>query len=121
MTYTKLSIRLDLPGGTRFGPGKAALLEAIGQAGSISGAARALVMSYPRALRLVEEMNTQFKAPLVTTYQGGAMRGGATLTENGKHILHLYSQTQTAASLASQPFLKAISAKAVHAANSRKH
>jgi len=43
-----LSLRIDLPQG-RIGPGKIALLEAIGREGSISAAGRALGMSYKRA------------------------------------------------------------------------
>ena len=112
MSATKLSIRLDLPGGGRFGPGKAALLSAIADAGSISGGARTLTMSYPRALRLVGEMNTQFKEPLVETYQGGAKRGGAKLTATGANILHLYGEMRAASTAASGPYLKAISARA---------
>ena len=87
---TVLSIRLNLPNGTRFGPGKAQLLGSIDQTGSISGAARLLGMSYPRALRLVNEMNSQFEKPLVEKFQGGANRGGATLTDAGKDIYTLY-------------------------------
>jgi len=87
---TTLSIRIDLPTGGRFGPGKAVLLRAIEAEGSISGAARALSMSYPRALRLVDDMNAQFKAPLVTKFQGGAKRGGAQLTDAGAAIVHQY-------------------------------
>jgi molybdate transport system regulatory protein len=40
MTDPRLSIRLDLASGDRIGPGKIALLEAIGTTGSISAAAR---------------------------------------------------------------------------------
>ena len=85
-----LSIRLDLPDGSRFGPGKAQLLEAIEAKGSISAAAKALGMSYPRALRLVNDMNTQFVEPLIEKFQGGASRGGARLTGTGKEVLELY-------------------------------
>ena len=42
MADTRLSIRLDLTGGDRIGPGKIALLEAIQATGSISAAARRL-------------------------------------------------------------------------------
>ena len=86
----RLSIRLDLPDGSRFGPGRAALLAALGDTGSITAAARALNMSYPKALRLIEEMNAQFAAPLVETYQGGPKRGGATVTPMGEQVRALY-------------------------------
>ena len=88
----ELSIRLDLPDGSRFGPGKKKLLAAIEQTGSISSAAKELSMSYPRALRLVNEMNTQFSAPLIKKFQGGATRGGANLTDLGHEVLELYRE-----------------------------
>jgi len=89
-----LSIRVDLPNGRRFGPGKADLLAAIAAAGSVSGAARALGMSYPRALRLVEDMNTLFAAPLVETFHGGKSRGGARLTAGGESVLACYRELE---------------------------
>jgi molybdate transport system regulatory protein len=86
----KLSIRLDTPTGGRFGPGKAALLTAINTSGSIAGAARALGMSYPRALKLVESMNVLFDSPLIESSHGGKDGGGAALTEQGLEVLALY-------------------------------
>tara|TARA_R110000787_G_scaffold268322_1_gene374793 strand:- start:105 stop:506 length:402 start_codon:yes stop_codon:yes gene_type:complete len=86
----KLSIRLDDEAGGRFGPGKAALLEAIKASGSIAGGARELGMSYPRALKLVESMNAMFRAPLIASSHGGKDGGGAVLTEQGLTVLALY-------------------------------
>lgn len=73
-----------------FGPGKAVLLQAIDQDGSISAAARALGMSYRRAWLLVEEMNHCFRQPLVATATGGSKGGGAHVTELGHAILKRY-------------------------------
>ena len=99
-----LSIRLDFADGTRFGPGKAALLSAIQKEGSIASAARALEMSYPRALKLIESMNVQFSMPLVTTHQGGAERGGAKVTALGQSILSQYDMlTDTCSRAAAAP------------------
>lgn len=89
-----LSIRVDLPNGRRFGPGKADLLAAIAATGSVSGAARALGMSYPRALRLVDDMNTLFAAPLIETFHGGKSRGGARLTAGGESVLACYRELE---------------------------
>lgn len=94
VTQVTLSIRLDLPDGSRFGPGKAQLLGEIHDNGSISAAARNLSMSYPRALRLVNEMNMQFSTDLVAKSQGGASRGGAKLTDLGQRILDIYRQIE---------------------------
>jgi molybdate transport system regulatory protein len=85
-----LSIRIDLPNGGRIGPGKASLLQALSNLGSLKKAAAQLGMSYPRALKLVDEMNHDFEAPLVSATQGGAEGGGSRLTELGRDVLRLY-------------------------------
>ena len=90
MPDTRLSIRIDLPGGDRIGPGKIALLEAIAKAGSISAAARTLEMSYRRAWLLVEEINNALREPAITAATGGQHGGGAMLTPMGKEIITLY-------------------------------
>lgn len=91
-TSIRLSVRLDLPNGDRFGPGMATLLEQISQTGSIRSAATALGMSYPKALKLVEAMNAAFENALIDTRHGGQDRGGAALTETGQRVLELYRQ-----------------------------
>ena len=58
-------LRISFKKSIAMGPGKADLLDAIDQTGSISAAARALGMSYRRAWLLVETMNECFKSPLV--------------------------------------------------------
>ncbi len=88
----RLSIRIDLPGGGRFGPGKAALLDAIAELGSINKAATQLGMSYPRAKKLVEAMNRDFGVPIVISAQGGADGGGSRLTDDAKKICDLYRE-----------------------------
>jgi molybdate transport system regulatory protein len=90
------------------GPGKASLLEAIQGAGSISGAARCLGMSYRRAWELADAMNQDFKEPLVSTSRGGAGRGGATLTPRGLAVLTEFRAMEAAALLAAQAHLKAM-------------
>jgi molybdate transport system regulatory protein len=92
-----LSLRIDLVNGERLGPGKIALLDAIAEAGSITAAAKTLGMSYPRAWKLVENMNASFKTPLVDTFQGGPKRGGAGLTDAGHEVRRLYALILTEA------------------------
>ncbi|MNQ08743.1 Molybdenum-pterin-binding protein MopA [compost metagenome] len=87
-----LKIRLHCGADIAIGPGKADLLEAIRQTGSISAAARSLGMSYRRAWLLVETMNRCFKEPLVTTLAGGRHGGGTQLTETGAHVLRRYRE-----------------------------
>lgn len=85
-----LKIRLHNGNDIALGPGKAELLEAIAQHGSISAAARALGMSYRRAWLLVETMNRSFRQPLVSTLAGGKHGGGTQLTETGEQVLQRY-------------------------------
>ena len=86
----QFSLKVILPCGTRFGRGKAELMQNINKLGSISAAAKAMGMSYPRASRLAGEINTMFGAQLIETFQGGANKGGACLTEKGHIILKSY-------------------------------
>ena len=59
MALTRMTLRLYF-GDLVFGPGKADLLQAISEEGSISAAGRRMGMSYKRAWSLVEEMNAMF-------------------------------------------------------------
>lgn len=83
-------IRLLIGSATALGPGKAALLEAVGRSGSISGAAREMGMSYRRAWLLIDAINNSFREPLVLTATGGRGGGGARLTEFGREVLRRY-------------------------------
>ena len=77
-----------------FGPGKAALLQAIERTGSISGAAREMRMSYRRAWLLVADMNRCFCQPLVHTATGGVKGGGAGITALAREVMLRYEQMQ---------------------------
>jgi molybdate transport system regulatory protein len=79
------------------GPGKADLLEAIASEGSISGAGRALGMSYRRAWLLVDEMNRCFADRLVETLTGGGRDRGARVTATGRAVLAAYRELEAAA------------------------
>jgi molybdate transport system regulatory protein len=103
-----LSIRIDLAGGARIGPGKIALLEAIAREGSISAAGRALRMSYRRAWELVEQLNRGLGAPVVATAAGGAKGGGARLTAVGLAVVEHYRAIEAAAATAAGPHVAAI-------------
>ncbi len=72
------------------GPGKADLLEAIADTGSIRASAEELGMSYMRAWTLVRTMNAAFTEPLVQRVRGVSDQGGATLTRLGKSVLRSY-------------------------------
>lgn len=96
----KPRLRIDFGEGIRLGPGKIDLLEAIIETGSISGAGRKIGMSYRRAWLLVEELNTLFTAPVVSTSAGGAHGGGTEVTPFGRNLVaafrRLEARTQNA-------------------------
>ena len=95
--YPRLQLRLYLGPDCWIGPGKADLLELIGQTGSISEAGRRMGMSYKRAWSLVEGLNRSFALPLVSSERGGAGGGGATLTPQGREVLARFRQIEAAA------------------------
>lgn len=76
------------------GPGKAALLEAIQESGSIAAAGRKLGMSYQKTRQLLDEMNLCFAAPVVEGFKGGSQGGGARVTEVGLKALVCYRKMQ---------------------------
>jgi molybdate transport system regulatory protein len=103
----RLSIRIDLAGG-RIGPGKIALLEAIRDTGSISGAARKMKMAYRHAWTLIEEINKVLGQPAVSTEIGGGRGGGATLTRVGAQVVGIYHAIESGAHGAVADEFKAI-------------
>lgn len=103
-----LSVRLDLPNGTRFGPGKAMLLRQLIEKRSIKAAAHALNMSYPRALKLIDQLNDAFSQAIVQTKHGGTDGGGAIVTDAGLNILAAYEEICSISDRANKPILNKI-------------
>ena len=86
----RLRFRLVLGRSIAIGPGKADLLAALAQTGSISAAARSMGMSYKKAWYLLDTMNRAFREPVVEAEKGGRRHGGAKLTPMGRRVLDLY-------------------------------
>lgn len=80
----------------------------IAEHGSISGAGRALGMSYRRAWLLVEAMNSGFGRPVVQAQTGGRAGGGARLSPFGAEVVRRYRAVEMAAEAAAAPFLCAL-------------
>lgn len=110
MRETRLTLRIDFGGRAAIGPGKARLLELIGEHGSISAAGRAMGMSYRRAWLLVDSLNRAFRNPLVTTQIGGSSGGGAVLTPDGRTVLEHYRAVEAEAETAVAERLHALTA-----------
>lgn len=99
-----LKIQIACGDALAMGPGKADLLEAIIAEGSISGAGRALGMSYRRAWLLVDEMNRCFDPVLVETLKGGGRERGAKVSATGIEVLEAYREMEReAAGIAERP------------------
>ena len=90
------------------GPGKVALLEAIGETGSITSSAKKLGMSYRRAWLLVDETNRCLVRPAVRTAAGGQRGGGTTLTPIGIELVRRYRALEHQTALAVTRKLKSL-------------
>lgn len=72
---------------TYVGIGRIELLEKIGRYGSINRAAKEMGMSYKKAWKLIEELNTLTASPLVIKAHGGSHGGGTQLTKQGEAVI----------------------------------
>lgn len=104
----RLRMRIVFGAREMIGPGKAELLERIGQTGSIAAAGREMGMSYKRAWELVGTLNAMFRDPLVVSTRGGPGGGGAVLTVSGKQVLTLYRTFEREAAAAGAEQLAAL-------------
>ncbi|MGH6643071.1 MAG: winged helix-turn-helix domain-containing protein [Bradyrhizobium sp.] len=103
-----LSVRIDLEPEGRIGPGKIQLLEHIQEHGSISGAGRAMDMSYKRAWDLVDEINRICRQSAVEPQTGGKNGGGAVLTPFGTSLVKRYRKIERDAASAVRRELQAL-------------
>lgn len=87
-------VHILFPAPLNLGPGKIRLLEAIQSAGSLSGAARKLHISYRRAWDMLDSLNRNCPVPLVETATGGVRGGGAKLTPQGIVLLERYRELE---------------------------
>lgn len=83
-----------------------ALLEKIGETGSITRAAKAVGLSYKGAWDAVDAMNGMFGEPLVASMAGGKGGGGTRLTATGTRVVDAYRALRRE----QQRFLQAASA-----------
>lgn len=89
---SRTRFRVQIKHAVAIGPGKADVLRAILETGSIAETGRRLGMSYQRVWTLVRAMNQDFVEPLVVTQRGGRAGGGASLTPVGERVLTVYLQ-----------------------------
>jgi molybdate transport system regulatory protein len=89
------SVSLERPGLPRVALARIALVEAIGELGSISAAARKLGLSYKAAWDAVQTLNNLFEAPLVTAAPGGSAGGTAAVTPRGQAAIRAFRRVQS--------------------------
>ena len=102
----RFRLRITAGGVIAIGPGKIQLLEAIGETGSITAAAKHLDMSYRRAWLLLDELNKALERPAVDSAKGGSHGGGSALTEVGMQVIALYRRVELTAERACQADMK---------------
>ena len=87
-------VSLERAGLPRVALARVALIEAIGELGSISAAARRTGLSYKAAWDAVQALNNLFDGPLVTAAPGGRRGGAAVVTERGQAVLQAFRRVQ---------------------------
>jgi len=85
-----IRFRIDFAENLNLGPGKIALLEAIGKHGSLSTAAASLGLSYRRAWLLLDSLNKTFNKPVTHSNAGGKHGGGSSITDFGRLLVKQY-------------------------------
>ena len=80
--------------GPRIGAERIALLEALGELGSIRAAAERAGLSYKAAWDAVQALNNLFETPLVVARAGGRQGGAAELTDSGRALIAAFHRVE---------------------------
>jgi molybdate transport system regulatory protein len=83
----KSKIWIETQDGILLSEGRVALLKQIDTLGSLNKAAKAMNLSYQKALKLIDSANKASNKPLVITKTGGENGGGTVLTPYGKSLI----------------------------------
>lgn len=87
------------------GIGLLRLLQAVEKEQSLAQAARAMGISYVKALRIIARLEQNLNQTIVRRRRGGAERGGAELTDAGRRLVAGFQQMfDTVESAANQAF-----------------
>ena len=107
----RIRIHIHFEGGHSLGRGKAKLLEAVAEHGSISAAARSMGMAYRHAWEMIDDMNQCFGEPVLATTTGGRSGGGASLTPLGEELVRRFRAMESATARAIARDLAALDRK----------
>lgn len=89
---TRLKGWLTWDGEFFVGPRYIRLLEAVGVAGTISGACESCGMSYRTCINRIRQMERTLGAPILEISRGGAGHGGARLTPMAERLVRVYHE-----------------------------
>ncbi len=85
---------LEVEGKLIFSPGKAELLEAIEETGSLNQAAAKLKMSYRHAWESLRKIESRSGIRFIEAHVGGEHGGGSLLTPEGREFVQKFKQLQ---------------------------
>jgi len=91
----RAKIWFELGGEHIFGPGRAALLEAVEREGSIQAAAAKVGLSYRHAWSMLRASQRRWDRKLIETSRGGVGGGGARLTDAGRALLRAFRRIES--------------------------
>jgi molybdate transport system regulatory protein len=93
---TDLNAELTLRrlGGANVSLRRVALIEAVGELGSITAAAKRLGLSYKGAWDAIQGLNNLFDTPLIETTAGGRTGGMAVITPRGRAVITGFRRVQ---------------------------
>jgi molybdate transport system regulatory protein len=91
MTEVELHIYVNKDGKLLVSPERICLLRWIHQTGSLLTASKQIGVSYNKAWKILEAMNTSSSKPIVEKLRGGKGGGGAVVTDFGRLILVEYN------------------------------
>jgi molybdate transport system regulatory protein len=90
----KSKVWFEKDGELVFGIGKALILKAIGETGSINKAAKKMEMSYRHAWSYVRSAERRLGKPLLVKIKGGKEGGGAVLTDYAKDLVEKFEKLE---------------------------
>ncbi len=103
----KVKLYLENAQGKFMGIGVLWLLDKVRQCGSLRAAAADLDISYSKAFRMVENLESALGVDVLERRRGGANRSGASLTPFGESFMKLYDSFQKQCKeLLDEPFAK---------------
>jgi molybdate transport system regulatory protein len=91
----QFNLWLEANGGVALSLWRVALLEAVGETGSISAAAGRVGVHYRTAWQKIHEMESRLGVQLIETQTGGHGGGGARLTPVAEDYIHRFNRLAT--------------------------